>query len=87
VILTYLPVKPENELIKRQEILISPNPAGDMITNIIIDTQVDTRDSLVIKKMLWQPDRRFQVTTIKQLPGKPETITTVKVIWNDPDIQ
>ena len=80
---TYLPVKPEKELIQRQEVLIKPDPGGDKITSIIINTVNSTKDSAVQKRMLWQVDKSFQVTTIRQLPGQPETTSTIKVVWNE----
>ncbi|HEX7844161.1 MAG TPA: hypothetical protein VF476_00090 [Chitinophagaceae bacterium] len=87
VLLTYLPVDPEKENIQRQEVLISPDATGDKVNSIIIDYVSNTKDSLVEKKLLWRVDRSFQVTIIKQKPGQPETITTTKVIWNEPDEQ
>jgi hypothetical protein len=84
IILSYEPVNPEKEELQRQEVLIRPDPAGeDKVTNIIIDRLINTKDSLVQKKMLWQVDKSFQVTTIKQLPGQPETNSTFRVIWNE----
>lgn len=80
---TYLPVKPEKELIQRQEVLIKPDPGGDKITSIIINTVNNTKDSAIQKKMLWQVDRSFQVVTTRQLVGQPETVTTIKVVWNE----
>jgi hypothetical protein len=83
VLITYTPLKPEKEEIQRQEVLIKPNPTGDRVTNIIINSVVNTRDSAVQKRLLWKVDESFQVTTIKQLAGQPETISTVKVVWNE----
>jgi len=84
VLLVYTPVKPEQELIQRQEVLIQPDPAaGDKIKTIIINTSINTKDSAVQKRMLWQVDKSFQVVTIKQLPGQPETTTTTRVVWNE----
>ena len=80
---TYLPVRPEKELIQRQEVLIRPDPGGDQITSIIINTVNNTKDSAVQKRMLWQVDKSFQVTTTRQLVGQPETTTTVRVVWNE----
>ena len=76
VILTYLPVNPDKEEIQRQEVLIKPDPSGDKVTNIIIDNVINNQDSSVQKNMLWQIDKSFQVTTIRQLPGQPETTST-----------
>lgn len=84
VVISYLPENPEKEQLQRQEILISPDPTGDRVNSIIIDFISNTRDSSVEKKMLWRVDRSFQVTTIKQKPGMPETVTITKVIWNEP---
>lgn len=83
VLLTYIPVKPEKELIQRQEVLIRPDPSGDKITNIIINLSVDTKDSSVQKRMLWKVDNSFQVVTTRRLAGQPETIVTEKVIWGE----
>ena len=81
VLLTYLPLKPDKEEIQRQEVLIKPDPSGDKVTNIIINTAVNTRDSSVQKKLMWKVGDSFQVITIKQLKGQPESISTVKVVW------
>jgi len=83
VILTCEPVNPVKEELQRQEVLIRPDPSGDKVTSIIIERLVNTKDSLVQKRMLWQVDKSFQVTTIKQLPGQPETSSTFRVIWNE----
>lgn len=83
VLLTYMPVNPEKELIQRQEMLIRPDPGGDKVTTIIINTVNNSKDSSVQKKMLWQVDQSFQVITTRQLPGQPETTSTIKVVWNE----
>jgi hypothetical protein len=85
VIITCMPVNPEKEEIQKQELLIRPNPSGDKITSIIIDYFINNKDSSVQKKMLWQVDKSFQVTTTRQLPGQQETNSTYKVIWNEED--
>ena len=83
VIITCEPINPEKEEIQRQEVLIRPDPSGDKVTSIIIDHVISNKDSSVQKRMLWQVDKSFQVTTIRQLPGQPETISTIRVIWNE----
>ena len=82
VLLTYTPLNPEKEVIQRQEVLIKPDPSGDKVTNIIINTVKNTRDSAIQKKLLWKLDESFQMTIIKQSAGQPEQTSTVKVIWN-----
>jgi hypothetical protein len=84
VILSYKPVNPDKEEIQLQEVLITPDIAtGDKVRNIIIDRWVINKDSSVQKRMLWQVDQSFQVATITQKAGQPETIKTIKVTWNE----
>ena len=86
-VLIYEALKPEEEIIKRQELLLTPDMHGGngSLNTIVMDVGTTTKDSSVQKKMLWQSDRGFQVTTIKQKPGQPETIHTKKVSWNGLD--
>ncbi|MFI5132896.1 MAG: hypothetical protein ACHQEB_01105, partial [Chitinophagales bacterium] len=66
---------------------ITPGPSGDKVKNFFIDLSVITRDSSVQKKLLWQVDQSFQIVTIVQKPGRPETSSIMKVIWNEKDDQ
>jgi hypothetical protein len=83
VLITYTPLEPEKEEIQRQEVLIKQDPSGDKVTNIIIHSVVNTKDSAVQKRLLWKIGESFQVTIIKQLSGQAETTSTGKVIWNE----
>lgn len=83
VMLTYIPLKSEKEEIQRQEVLIKPDPSGDKVTNIIINQVINSKDSSVQKRLLWMIDESFQIITIKQLKGQPETTSTVKVVWSE----
>lgn len=83
VIITYKPENQDKEELQDQEILITPDPSGDKVNSIIIDRIINNRDSFLQKRMLWQVDQSFQVTTTMQKPGQPETITTMKVTWNE----
>jgi len=88
VIITYTPLEPEKEEVKKQELLATPMPGEDAkINNIIILREISTRDSFLQKKMLWQMDKSFQVITISQKPGKREVTTTTKVTWNEDPYQ
>lgn len=84
VIITYIPLDPDKEEFKKQEILATPVPGEDaLIKNIIIVREISNRDSLLQKQMLWQIDRSFQVVTVSQKPGKPVVTVTTKVSWNE----
>ncbi len=83
VIISYKPVNADKEELQKQEILITPNPSGDKVTSIIIDQTTSNKNGFLEKKMLWQVDKSFRVTTITQKPGQPETTTIMKVSWNE----
>ena len=86
VILTYIPVEPDKEEFKKQELLATPVPGEDAhINNIIITREISNKDSFLQKKMLWQIDKSFQIVTVSQKPGKPEITTTTRVTWNEED--
>lgn len=84
VIITYLPLNPAKEDIQKQELQVIPNAAtGDKVTNVIIERATSNRDGYLAKKMLWNTDHSFLITTISQKPGEPEVVTTTKVSWNE----
>lgn len=83
VMISCEPINPEKEIIQSQQVLIKPEVGGDKVTNIIINSVRNSKDSSVQKRLLWKVDESFQVTTIRQLPGEPETISTYKVVWNE----
>ncbi len=84
VIISYLPVDPEKEEVKKQELLATPVPGAEtQVNNIIITRVISNKDSFLEKKMLWKMNKSFQVVTTSQKPGKPEITTTTKVSWNE----
>ena len=82
-IITYKPKNPGKEEIQRQEILITTDYGANEVKTLIIDRSIDTRDSFVQKRMLWQVGKSFQITTIIQKPDNSERNSTIKVVWND----
>jgi hypothetical protein len=83
VSLMTLPKEPSSAEIQKQELLITPDSEGGKMKTIIVDREWVNKDSSVIKKMIWQVDKYFQVVIIKQKAGQPETTQTLKVVWND----
>lgn len=83
VILTYEAIDPAKEIIQSEQVTIQPGVGGDKVKNIFINMVSSSRDSSVEKKLLWRMDQSFQVSTIKQLPGQPETSNSYKVTWNE----
>lgn len=84
VILTYTPLKPDQEEWQKEEILVKPDVAtGDKVTTILANKVRSNRNGLVELNLLWMMDERFQVTRTTQLPGEEPVVTTYKVIWNE----
>lgn len=86
VVLTYTPVNPKKEEIKKIELLLSTaqdDEGNNKATNLIVDRIVNNRDGFLQQKMMWRFDKSFLVVTTTQAPGKPESSTTKKVSWNE----
>ena len=82
VILSYLPTDEDAE-IRRQEVIIQPSPQeGDKVKTIFIDRQMEEGKNSIRKNMLWQVDKRFQVTTITLARDGKEKVEKLQVIWN-----
>ncbi len=83
VILSYKPKNPDTASVQQQEVLITPDPSGDKVKSIIINMNITNKDSSIQKRMLWKVDQSFQVATIVQKSGQPETTSVMKVTWNE----
>jgi hypothetical protein len=89
-VISYYPTNEENE-IKKIELMASIQEVGkdgnNKVTNILVEKGKTDRNGSLIKKMYWNSDRNFTIITFSQLPGQPEKVETVKVIWNDDSYQ
>jgi hypothetical protein len=89
-IISYYPTNEENE-IKKIELMASIDEVGkdgnNKVTNILVEKGKTDRNGSLIKKMYWNSDRNFTIITFSQLPGQPEKVETVRVIWNDDSYQ
>lgn len=81
----YTPLDPDKDDIARIELIMDPRLAEigkNVIKSIFVDRSTVSRDSSIQKKLLWQMDQSFQITTLLQKPGRPETTSTMKVVWD-----
>ena len=84
VIFTYLPINPDKEEIKKQELLLTPIPGEESkVNNVIITREIANRDSFFQQRMLWQTAKSFHILTIIQKTVQPEISTSTKVTWNE----
>jgi len=80
-IITYTPKDKEQE-IQREEVMIEPHSeTGDKVKNIIVDKLINSKESSITKRMLWNVDESFQVTTIIQQQGREDSTNTIKIQW------
>ncbi len=83
IIFRYAPEKPEEQPLKKLEIMIIPGGGTepDKVATIYYDYMQDAGDSMNIKKIIWQAGKSFQVTEITQYKQKPEKIGTLRYEW------
>lgn len=82
VIITYKPLNPDKEELQKQEVLIVPDPSGDKVSSIFLDRVINNKDGFLQRKLFWEVDKSFEITTISQKPSQPETTSIVKVTWD-----
>lgn len=83
VVLNYTPKNNEGE-IRRQDVIISPNSQqGDEVKTIYIERRMQDGNDEVQKKMTWEVNKRFKITSISQEKNGTEKIEIAEVIWND----
>ena len=83
VILSYS-TKDEDMEVLREDIIITPTLEADHeVASIYIERVHESRKGSVQKKMFWEVNKRFQVTSIIQNDNEPERIETVQVSWSD----
>ena len=83
VILNYTPKERDQE-ISRQEVIVIPNQqSGDKVETVYTDKVVTDGDSTVQKRLTWQVDKFLQVVTMVRKKNAPETVSVLKVTWNE----
>lgn len=83
VILSYVPVNPNNEEWQKEELHVLPSVAeGDKVTTILASRIVNDRNGLLQEEFLWLMDKSFTIVRTTQLPGEPAQLITTKVSWN-----
>lgn len=82
-LLTYTSRNSDNEIFRETVILDRDASGNSLVNTIIIDKQLKNKDSTVIKNMLWEANKRFQVITKTEVPNQPEKVRILQVVWND----
>jgi hypothetical protein len=85
VSLIYKPKEPNHAIIQLQEVQIEPSPTGDKVKSMYIQLIKTNKDSTEEKKLLWVPDKSFQVYSVVQKPEQPERVIRFQLQWNVKD--
>jgi hypothetical protein len=75
-----LPLQEDLE-VRRQEVLIVPNPPNDKVKSIYIEKLKSNKDSSLAQRLTWNTDKSFMITNIISKNGQPDKIITTKVLW------
>jgi hypothetical protein len=75
-----LPLQEDLE-VRRQEVLIVPNPPNDRVKSIYIEKYKPSKDSSIMQRLTWNTDKNFMITNIVSKNGQPDKIITTKVMW------
>lgn len=67
--------------VRRQEVLIVPNPPNDKVKSIYIEKYKSGKDSSIMQRLTWNTDKSFMITNIVSKNGQPDKIITTKVMW------
>ena len=73
----------ESSPVKRVDVITQKGDVYDEVKSVYIEKEIQSGDSLILKKLYWKPKRNFQVITIRSAgQGKP-TDEQIKVVWDN----
>jgi hypothetical protein len=69
--------------VRRVDVVTSKGDIYDEVKSIYIEKNYQEGDNFVIKKLIWNPKRNFQIITmISKGSGKPKN-EIIKVVWDN----
>ena len=81
ILLNYTPINSDED-IRRETIILDSDEKGEgEVKTVIIDWFRESKDSVVIKNMIWQVDKSFQVITKTTPANQQEKIRILEVKW------
>lgn len=75
--LTYRPIKNASVTINQLDVLLNQTNSK------VLSVYAETREGDSLKKMLWTPNRSFQVTTLTTTHNGTEQVLQERYVWND----
>ncbi len=75
----------QNHPVQQENVTVEPQPNAkgqNDIRSVYADLWNSNKDTSIRKNMLWEANKSFQINTIIDVPGQPEKISSVRIIWN-----
>ena len=82
-IFTYITT--EAHPVQREDVTVEPQPNAkgqNDIRSMYADYWTTEDSASVRKNMLWEANKSFEITTTTDIPGRPQSVKKVRVIWN-----
>lgn len=84
VIISYVPIKPEEESFQRIELFVKPDlAAGDQVKTILATRSRNDRNGSEKEELVWQLDRSCTSIRTTKKPATPEVTRITKWSWID----
>ena len=64
------------------DVLATPDELHGKVKTVFMQAAMNKNDTFIVKKLYWQANKNFQVTTISVLPNQSKTISQLKVVWD-----
>lgn len=79
---SYTPIDKDNVL-QRVDVLTAQGKRAQEVKNIYMEIRRVTGDSVVLQKMLWAAQRKFQIVTLTSVKGVKQPEQQLRVVWDD----
>ena len=70
---------------QQENVTVEPQPNAqgkNDIRSVYADLWNTDKNISTRKNMLWEANKSFQITTSTEIPGQPESIKKIRVVWN-----
>jgi hypothetical protein len=68
--------------LNRIDVLATPDELISKVSSVFMQESTISNDTSIVRKLLWQTNKEFEIIQIVQVPNKPKAISQRIVIWN-----
>jgi hypothetical protein len=68
----------------RVDVIATAGEGSNKVSSIYLEKAIHTRDTVIIKKLLWRTKKSFQIVTSKHFASNGYAIEQLRVVW-DPE--